>query len=114
MADSPELPIGTKRSKALDGQVQNEQTAKPQKIRCDACPVMCFIAEGRPGACDRYANHSGELVRLDPLTIIESAQEKGVKSVPFLQGDGGDWDGDLLQTGRPFVTAIGAGTTYPD
>ena len=36
-------------------------TAKPtrekvDKIRCDACPVMCFIAEGRIGACDRYAN----------------------------------------------------------
>ena len=26
------------------------------KIRCDACPVMCYIAEGRTGACDRYAN----------------------------------------------------------
>ncbi len=83
-----------------------------EKIRCDACPVMCYIADGRAGACDRYANHAGELVRLDPLTIIETAQGKGVKSVPFLQGD--DWDGDLLQSSRPFVTAIGAGTTYPD
>ncbi len=88
------------------------ERAKPEKIRCDACPVLCFIAEGRSGACDRYANHGGELVRLDPLTIIESAAGKGVKSVPFLQG--GDWDGDLLQGARPFVTAIGAGTTYPD
>jgi hypothetical protein len=25
-----------------------------------------------------------------------------------------DWDGDVLQTGRTFVTAVGAGTTYPD
>ena len=38
----------------------------PEKIRCDACPVMCFIAEGKSGACDRYANHDGELIRLDP------------------------------------------------
>ncbi len=88
-------------------------TTATEKIRCDACPVMCYIADGRAGACDRYANHAGELVRLDPLTIIETAQEKGVKSVPFLQ-DGDDWDGDLLQGTRPFVTAIGAGTTYPD
>ena len=29
---------------------------KPEKIRCDACPVMCFIAEGKAGACDRYAS----------------------------------------------------------
>ncbi len=112
MAEIPKPATGTKRTNAPDGHVQNRQSARPTKIRCDACPVMCFIAEGRPGACDRYANHAGDLVRLDPLTIIESAQEKGVKTVPFLQDN--DWDGDLLQGSRPFVTAIGAGTTYPD
>jgi hypothetical protein len=85
------------------------------KIRCDACPVLCYIAEGRAGACDRYANHGGTLVRLDPLTIIESAASHGVKAVPFLKGgEGTDWDGDLVQGGRPFITAVGAGTTYPD
>ena len=25
-----------------------------------------------------------------------------------------DWDGDLIQGHRPFVTGVGAGTTYPD
>ncbi|MFV2003306.1 MAG: 6-hydroxynicotinate reductase, partial [Paracoccaceae bacterium] len=85
--------------------------AKPEKIRCDACPVMCFIAEGRAGACDRYANQAGELVRLDPLTIIQA----GGATVKFLGGeDGRDWDGDIIQGQRPFVTAVGAGTTYPD
>ncbi|MBL4749689.1 MAG: 6-hydroxynicotinate reductase [Amylibacter sp.] len=83
-----------------------------EKIRCDACPVMCFIADGKIGACDRYANHKGELVRLDPLTIIDNVQQKGEKPIPFLKGS--DWDGDLLQSSRPFVTAVGAGTTYPD
>lgn len=85
---------------------------KPAKIRCDACPVMCFIAEGKSGACDRYANHAGELVRLDPLTVIQS----GAKAVAFLdQGENAqDWDGDVIQGGRDFVTAVGAGTTYPD
>ena len=78
-----------------------------EKIRCDACPVMCYIADGRSGACDRYANHAGELVRLDPLTVIEN----GSAAVPFM---GRDWDGDIVQGDRPFVTAIGAGTTYPD
>ncbi|WP_394690397.1 6-hydroxynicotinate reductase [Hoeflea sp.] len=94
----------------------SEQTAlQPQKIRCDACPVLCYIAEGRSGACDRYANHDGELIRLDPLTIIENAAERGAKAVPFLKdGNGQDWDGDLVSSSRPFVTAIGAGTTYPD
>lgn len=85
---------------------------KPVKIRCDACPVMCFISDGKSGACDRYANHAGELVRLDPLTVIQS----GAKAVAFLdQGDNAqDWDGDVIQGGRDFVTAVGAGTTYPD
>ena len=85
---------------------------KPVKIRCDACPVMCFIADGKSGACDRYANHAGELVRLDPLTVIQS----GAKAVAFLdQGNNAqDWDGDVIQGGRDFVTAVGAGTTYPD
>ncbi len=88
---------------------------KPEKIRCDACPVLCYIAEGRSGACDRYANHEGNLVRLDPLTIIENSIENGIKAVPFLKGtNGSDWDGDLVQSNRPIITAVGAGTTYPD
>ena len=90
---------------------RTERTA--DKIRCDACPVLCYIAEGRAGACDRYANHDGTLVRLDPLTIIEGATSRGVQAVPFLQAEA-DWDGDLVQSRRPFITAVGAGTTYPD
>ncbi len=87
--------------------------AKPAKIRCDACPVMCYIADGKSGACDRYANHGGSLVRLDPLTIIQSGASE---LVPFLgqSGSEADWDGDIIKGGRPFVTAVGAGTTYPD
>jgi len=85
---------------------------KPEKIRCDACPVMCYIADGKSGACDRYANHDGNLVRLDPLTIIENTDQK---LVPFLKdGASDDWDGNIVKADRPFVTAVGAGTTYPD
>lgn len=88
------------------------KTNKPEKIRCDACPVMCFIADGRAGACDRYANHDGVLVRLDALTIIDNTDQK---LVPFLRdGEAEDWDGDIVRRSRPFVTAVGAGTTYPD
>jgi hypothetical protein len=83
-----------------------------QKIRCDACPVMCFIADGKSGACDRYANHDGDLIRLDPLTIIQRTDQK---LVPFMRGGEADnWDGDIIKGERPFVTAVGAGTTYPD
>ena len=85
---------------------------KPVKIRCDACPVMCFIADGKSGACDRYANQDGNLIRVDPLTIIQGTEQK---LVPFMK-DGAleDWDGNIVKGDRPFVTAVGAGTTYPD
>ncbi|MGI4809084.1 MAG: 6-hydroxynicotinate reductase [Janthinobacterium lividum] len=76
------------------------------KIRCDACPVMCFIADGMTGACDRYANAAGELVRVDPHVLLGRAVEGGTDLVAFL---GGDESGSTT-----FVTAIGAGTTYPD
>ncbi len=71
-------------------------------VRCDACPVLCRIRPGRAGACHRYANRDGELVRTDPLVLIE----QGGPVVPFL---GAVWEG-----AKTFVTAIGAGTTYPD
>jgi len=85
--------------------------AKPDKIRCDACPVMCYIADGRSGACDRYANENGQLVRLDPLKILQKTEAANGDVVPFLERD---WDGDLVTAKDGFVTAIGAGTTYPD
>ena len=89
-----------------------DRDAGPKKIRCDACPVMCYIADGKTGACDRYANHEGELIRLDALTVLETSDQK---RVPFMKtGDPEDWDGDIVSGSRPFITAIGAGTTYPD
>ena len=85
--------------------------SQPEKIRCDACPVMCYIAQGKVGACDRYANHDGALVRLDPLTILAQTD---TPLVPFAQENPSAWDGDIVKGYRPFVTAIGSGTTYPD
>ena len=82
-----------------------------EKIRCDACPVMCYVAEGRAGACDRYANEAGKIIRCDPLTILDQTLEKGGEVVPFLKST---WDGRLVKGKEIFVTAIGAGTTYPD
>ncbi len=88
-------------------------TPKPEKIRCDACPVMCYIAEGKSGACDRYANEGGRIVRCDPLTILEQTRDGGGKLVPFLQEEEA-WDGEIVPAAERFITAIGAGTTYPD
>ncbi|MEL6211718.1 MAG: 6-hydroxynicotinate reductase, partial [Pseudomonadota bacterium] len=96
---------------------QTESGGATGKIRCDACPVMCYIAEGRAGACDRYANEDGRLVRVDPLTVIaERAASEAGQLVPFLgePGEGEEWDGSIVPGTGAFVTAIGAGTTYPD
>jgi len=66
-------------------------------------------------------------VRLDPLTIVQKAVELNKELVPFLadslsepgsppdnEPSAPQWDGRLIQPDRLFVTAIGAGTTYPD
>jgi len=82
-------------------------------IRCDACPVLCYIKPGRTGACDRYGNQNGQLVRLDPHVVLDHALSRGDSVVPFL-GREQEWDGAIVTTPETFVTGIGAGTTYPD
>ena len=82
-------------------------------IRCDACPVLCYIKPGRTGACDRYGNRDGQLVRLDPHVLLDRAVARGDSLVPFLERER-DWDGNVVSGPASFVTAIGAGTTYPD
>ncbi len=81
-------------------------------IRCDACPVLCYIKPGRTGACDRYGNREGQLVRLDPHILLDRAVSRGDSVVPFLERES-EWDGNIVGPNK-FVTAIGAGTTYPD
>ena len=80
-------------------------------IRCDACPVLCRIRPGRSGACARYANDNGRLIRTDPALVLARTLDAGGRAVPFAEGE---WDGRLLDPSRAFVTGIGAGTTYPD
>lgn len=80
------------------------------KIRCDACPVMCYIAPGQTGACDRYANDAGRIVRTDPVVMLSHALDSGSRIVPFASRD---WDGEPFPADT-FVTGIGSGTTYPD
>ena len=55
--------------------------ASGDKIRCDACPVMCYIKPGAAGACDRYANHDGKLVRVDPHVILERTALPSISTV---------------------------------
>ena len=82
-------------------------------IRCDACPVLCRIRLGQTGACDRYGNVDGRLVRTDPLVLLDRTIAKGGEAIPFHMQDQ-EWDGTIIRTPDVFVTGIGATTTYPD
>ncbi len=109
---------------------RNERMAA-HKIECNACPVLCQISDGKAGACDRYANHGGLLVRVDPVLLVRQRVAAGAGTdqpggdadlVPFLPSgsaplapcDAGmaGMAGD--QEPGVFVTAVGASTTYPD
>jgi hypothetical protein len=83
--------------------------SKTGVVRCDACPVLCRIREGKTGACDRYANEGGVLTRVDPLLVAKRSETL----VPFLEGSE-KWDGAMAADPGTFVTGIGSGTTYPD
>jgi 6-hydroxynicotinate reductase len=85
-------------------------TATTDKIRCDACPVMCYIADGQTGACDRYANEGGRILRTDPVVLLSRTLAEGGGVVPFATRE---WDGVPFPADVT-VTGIGAGTTYPD
>jgi 6-hydroxynicotinate reductase len=106
---------------------RNERMAG-DKIECNACPVLCQISAGKVGACDRYANHDGTLVRVDPVVLLRRTLNGAAGAiVPFATappgdsagGVGGapapaDWNGDLLLADEVFVTGVGSSTTYPD
>jgi len=79
-------------------------------VRCDACPVLCRIRPGRAGACDRYANENGALVRVDPLVLLAKPD---LARVAFVEGSE-SWKGELGKGEGAFVTGIGSTTTYPD
>ena len=83
------------------------KAVEPGIVTCDACPVLCRIRPGKTGACDRYGNVEGALARMDPLTVA-------VRSPELVRFAGEDWTGNPIASKDLFVTAIGAGTTYPD
>ena len=103
---------------------RNERMAA-DKIECNACPVLCQIGEGRTGACDRYANVGGTLVRTDPVLLLRKTLDaddgrvvrfSGRPALPGAPGEEADpsWNGDLLLADEAFVTGVGSSTTYPD
>ena len=86
----------------------------PGSCAATPVPILCRIKPGKLGACDRYANENGVLVRTDPLVLTQRALEAGAPVVPFAGEGLEDWDGRAFTSDRTFVTGIGSGTTYPD
>jgi len=82
------------------------------KIRCDACPVLCMISEGRTGACDRWGNVAGRLTRVDPVVLFRKVAGASGEVTGFLERP--DWDGGVVPDAPVFVSGVGSGTTYPD
>ncbi len=70
-------------------------------VKCPSCPISCFIKPGNTGACQRFVNWDGELVRNIPLQRYEDLKE--------IVGE--DYEKVIR---KPLITGIGAGTTYPD
>jgi 6-hydroxynicotinate reductase len=105
------VPVGGERWRSAP---RNERMAA-HKIECNACPVLCQISDGKAGACDRYANQAGVLVRVDPVLLVRKRLGTGddglaEQLVPFVA----DTDARVEPEGELFVTAVGSSTTYPD
>jgi len=72
-----------------------------EALECEACPIGCRIKDGNLGACLRYRNESGKLVRVTSLIPYSEVEDVVGADPP-----------EAIR--RPLITGIGAGTTYPD
>ncbi|MBP8864939.1 MAG: 4Fe-4S binding protein [Acetobacterium sp.] len=65
-------------------------------VVCSSCPIQCKVPLGATGACRRYRNVDGKLIRNRALVIEAKRQESA---------------DELIR--KPVITAVGAGTNYP-
>src|ERR1700756_1930373 len=97
--------------------LRNERMSA-SKVECNACPVLCQISEGRTGACDRYANADGRLIRVDPVVFLSRAagsSEAITSNVGTTVEFGASSEvHDPAAEQALFVTGVGASSTYPD
>ena len=113
------LPESMPTLQVLDKSRPRSERMASDKIECNACPVLCQISPGKAGACDRYANAQGVLIRVDPVVMLRRTLARDDASlVPFVSRS--DFAAAEAQAnpiaahGDIFVTGIGSGTTYPD
>jgi len=81
--------------------ILSDSLHKERRVRCFSCPIQCLILEGYTGACQRFINRNGELIRNVPLQRYED-----------VSGVVGKDHEEAIR--KPLITGIGAGTTYPD
>jgi 6-hydroxynicotinate reductase len=83
------------------------------KVRCEACPIRCFIKPEQTGSCDRYGNVDGVLTRMDPVTVLHITNKRGGSVVPFAL-NAESWSGEASISPEIVIIGSGSGTTYPD
>ncbi|MEZ5727400.1 MAG: 6-hydroxynicotinate reductase [Burkholderiaceae bacterium] len=117
--DRPDAPGAAEPPVAERSRPRNERMAA-SKIECNACPVLCQISDGRVGACDRYANRDGVLVRVDPVVLLRrTLANPDAKLVPFAKRPEGEPAGERTsdrtdtQTDAPTSPAAGSAIARP-
>jgi NAD-dependent dihydropyrimidine dehydrogenase PreA subunit len=78
------------------GALSKIEETRPGYETCTSCPVNCAIPSGKKGACGRYTNIGGRLVRNRKLVLNAISKGPDAK-LPY----------------RPILTGVGSGTTYP-
>ncbi len=73
---------------------------REKEVVCNHCVINCNVNLGKTGACQRYVNINGELIRRRPILIPNPVnfEEKRRK----------------VALSRPLLTGVGAGTLYPN
>lgn len=69
-------------------------------VECDACPIKCKVPVNALGACRRYLNEKGTLVRTTRVHTFDEVKDIVGKE-------------PMEEIRKPVITAIGSGTTYP-
>lgn len=77
--------------------ITKDTEMRGQAVMCFSCPIQCEVQPGCEGACRRYSNINGKLVRNRPLVFDNENLPEAHDEIP----------------NKPLVTAVGSGTTYP-
>ena len=77
------------------GAIENDAPFESVVV-CSSCPIQCKVPLGETGACTRYRNVGGKLIRDRELVVEPLEQKEAADNIK-----------------KPIITAVGAGTNYP-